>query len=81
MKAAGLGSPRLRRVWAVLADGQPRTTRQIVRLARVMAVSACVAELRQHGAVIACWCEVDARGRRRWWYRMDAGPNSKGPAT
>jgi hypothetical protein len=67
-------SPRLQRVLAVLADGRARTTRQIVRQARVMAVSACIAELRQHGARIACWQEVDAKGRRRWWYRMDRGP-------
>lgn len=67
-------SPRLQRVLAVLADGRARTTRQIVRQARVMAVSACVAELRRHGAEIACWQRVDSRGRRRWWYRMDRAP-------
>ncbi len=70
-------SPRLQRVLSVLADGKPHTTRQIVRRARVMAVSACMAELRQHGAEIACWQEVDARGRRRWWYRMDRAPQAE----
>jgi hypothetical protein len=70
-------SPRLQRVLSVLADGRARTTRQIVRQARVMAVSACIAELRHHGAEIACWQEVDARGRRRWWYRMDRAPQTK----
>lgn len=71
-------SPRLQRVLAVLSDGKPKTTRQIVRWARVMAVSACVAELRQQGAEIACWQEIDARGRRRWWYRLDAAPAAEG---
>lgn len=36
--AAPLTSPRLRRVLALLSDGRPRTTREIVRKARVMAV-------------------------------------------
>lgn len=45
--AASLASPRLRRVLDLLRDGKPRTTRQIVRQARVMAVNACVSELRQ----------------------------------
>lgn len=54
MKAASLSSKRLQRVLAVLADGRPHTTRAIVRKARVMAVSACISELRQHGAEISC---------------------------
>lgn len=77
MHAAPLTSPRLQRVLAVLADGRAHTTRQIVRQARVMAVSACVAELRHHGAEIACWQQVDRRGRRRWWYRMDRAPQTE----
>jgi hypothetical protein len=46
MHAAPLSSPRLARVLRLLADGKPHTTREIVRGARVMAVNACVAELR-----------------------------------
>ncbi|GAB1361994.1 hypothetical protein MASR1M32_12300 [Rhodobacter sp.] len=45
--AASLTSPRLRRVLALLSDGKPRTTRQIVRHAGVMAVNACVADHRR----------------------------------
>lgn len=54
MNAATLASRRLQRVLAVLADGRPHTTRSIVRKARVVAVSACIAELRQLGAEITC---------------------------
>lgn len=54
MHAAPLTSPRLQRVLAVLRDGKPHTTRDIVRRARVMAVNACVSELRHHGAEITC---------------------------
>ena len=60
MHAAPLTSPRLQRVLAVLRDGRAHTTRQIVRRARVCAVNSCIAELRQHGAEIAC-----TRERRR----------------
>lgn len=71
-------SLRLQRVLAVLADGRARTTRQIVRQARVMAVSACLAELRHHGARIACWQKIDTRGRPRWRYRMNRPPQADG---
>lgn len=40
MHAAPMTSPRLRRVLALLRDGRPHTTRDIVRRARVMAVKA-----------------------------------------
>lgn len=50
--AAPLSSPRLQRVLKLLEDGVPRTTRQIVRRARVVAVNACISELRAHGAEI-----------------------------
>ena len=53
MHAAALASPRLQRVLALLRDGQAHTTRDIVRRARVMAVNACISELRHHGAEIA----------------------------
>lgn len=73
MHAAPLTSPRLQRVLAVLADGRPHTTRQIVRRGRVMAVNACIAELRQHGATILCEPRV-VNGARRFFYTMTKAP-------
>lgn len=76
MHAAGLTSPRLRRVLALLADGREHTTRAIVRKARVMAVNACIAELRSHGAEIDCSQRL-VDGQRRFFYRMSKGPAQK----
>lgn len=73
MNAAPLTSPRLQRVLAVLKDGREHTTRQIVRRARVVAVNACVAELRVHGAEIDCARRI-VMGARRFYYRMTKGP-------
>lgn len=76
--AASLASPRLRRVLDLLRDGQPRTTRQIVRQARVMAVNACISELRQLGAVITCTREADPITRApRFTYTMLKAPPQK----
>lgn len=77
MHAARLtASPRLQRVLALLRDGREHTTRDIVRRARVMAVNACIAELRCHGAEIACRQDIDAKGQRRWRYRMIKEPRN-----
>lgn len=73
MNAAGLASPRLQRVLALLRDGRAHTTRAIVRRAHVMAVNACVAELRSHGAVILCACRR-VNGKRRFYYTMTKEP-------
>ncbi|PKP63247.1 MAG: hypothetical protein CVT86_05725 [Alphaproteobacteria bacterium HGW-Alphaproteobacteria-8] len=73
MHAAPLTSPRLQRVLAVLGDGRAHTTRDIVRRGRVMAVNACVAELRAHGAEISCTARI-ITGRRRFFYLMTKGP-------
>jgi len=73
MHAAPLHSARLQRVLAVLGDGRSHTTRDIVRRGRVMAVNACVAELRVHGAEIICTARIIA-GRRRFFYTMTKGP-------
>jgi len=73
MHAAPLTSPRLQRVLAVLGDGRSHTTRDIVRRGRVMAVNACVAELREHGAEIICTARIIG-GRRRFFYLMTKGP-------
>lgn len=54
MHAAPLSSPRLQRALALLKDGKPHTTREIVRGANVVAVNSCIAELRQNGAEIIC---------------------------
>tara|TARA_R110002020_G_scaffold157241_12_gene339863 strand:- start:1868 stop:2101 length:234 start_codon:yes stop_codon:yes gene_type:complete len=77
MHAASLLSPRLVRVRRLLADGKPHTTREIVRRAEVMAVNACVAELRQHGAVITCE-QRRVNGARRFYYTMTKGPAENG---
>lgn len=76
MHAAPLTSPRLQRVLAVLSDGKPHTTREIVRKGRVMAVNACVSELRHHGAQIECWAQIDGAGKRRFFYKMTKGPEN-----
>ena len=76
IRAAALTSPRLQRVLALLSDGRPHTTRDIVRRARVMAVNACVAELRHHGAEIVCTQQV-TDGQRRFFYTMMKAPDLK----
>lgn len=74
--AAPLTSPRLRRVLQLLVDGKPRTTREIVRKARVMAVNACVSELRTHGAKITCVRQaVPNGGGWRFYYTMTKAPD------
>jgi len=73
MHAAAPNSPRLQRVLAVLSDGREHTTRDIVRRARVMAASACISELRQHGAEIDCAVRT-VNGMRRFYYRLTRGP-------
>lgn len=76
--AAPLTSPRLRRVWQLLEDGKPRTTRDIVRKARVMAVNACISELRSHGAVITCVRQAAPNGEGwRFYYTMTKAPDLK----
>ncbi|WP_149587676.1 hypothetical protein [Tabrizicola flagellatus] len=74
--AAGLDSPRLQRVLRLLSDGRPRTTRDIVRKARVMAVPAVVAELRHHGAEILC-ARVHTPMGPRFYYTMTKAPTRK----
>lgn len=73
MNAAPLSSPRLQRVLKLLSDGKEHTTRDVVRKARVMAVNACMSELRVHGAEITC-NQRRVNGARRFYYRMAKGP-------
>ena len=47
-------SDRLRRVLAVLSDGKPHSTLEIIAYARVCAVNSCIAELRMNGFRIQC---------------------------
>ena len=76
-KAARLDSPRLQRVLALLSDGQPLTTGQIVRGARVMAVNAAVSELRHHGAEITCVKQAAPGGQGwRFYYTMTKAPKT-----
>lgn len=73
IRAAALTSPRLQRVLALLSDGRRHTTRDIVRKARVMAVNACISELRHHSAVITCDQQM-VRDQRRFFYTMTKAP-------
>lgn len=72
MKAARLeASARLQRVHALLSDGQPRTTREIVVGAHVCAVNSCIAELRENGVAVRCERKGDL-----WWYWIE-NPSSR----
>ena len=76
MHAARLDrSPRLQRAYALLADGEPRSTRDISLGAGVYAVSAVISELRANGCDIDCWQEFvwdeqQQKDVRVWFYRM-----------
>lgn len=64
--AARVGSsPRLKRVLRLLSMGGEYSTRDIVFQAHVMAVSSCIAELRQNGVAI-----VSRVQGRLWYYRL-----------
>jgi hypothetical protein len=76
IRAAALTSPRLQRALALLSDGRPHTTRDVVRRARVMAVNAVMSELRHHGAEILCTQQV-TNGQRRFFYTMTKAPIKK----
>lgn len=55
MHAARLDhSDRLQRVAALLADGVPRSTLEIICGAHVCAVNSIAAELRMNGVAVAC---------------------------
>ena len=63
-------SPRLRRVLALLRDGQEHSTREIVVEADVMAVNSCIAELRENGYAIECAQRKTEGGQRYFTYRL-----------
>lgn len=78
MHAATLASPRLRSVLKVLADGRAHTTLDLVRKARVLAVSAVISELRCHGAEINCVRQMAPSGvGTAFYYTMTKAPNIK----
>ena len=65
MHAAKLStSERLWRVRELLKDGQSHSTLEIIKRAKVCAVSAIVSELRANGMDIDCQRRGD-----RWYYR------------
>jgi len=65
--AAIASSERLQRVMQVLADGQPHSTRDIIRAANVCAVNSVIAELREQGISIHCH-----RRGLAWYYQLGA---------
>ncbi len=73
--AAPLTSPRLQACLRLLADGQWRTTRQILRRTGVCAVNTVISELRFRGAEIECEQRRRQSGHGRvWYYRMTKEP-------
>jgi hypothetical protein len=58
-------SDRLKRVLKLLKTGKTMTTLQIIKRARVCAVSAIVSELRANGFTILCWRSGD-----KWFYQL-----------
>lgn len=63
-------SERLQRVHALLGKGGEYSTMDIVRQARVCAVSTIISELRANGDDIACRRIRDKNGKPRWLYQM-----------
>lgn len=62
-------SPRLKRVLAVLRDGEEHTTRDLIVAAEVCAVNSIIAELRANGFEIDCQRDGDV-----WLYRLVKEP-------
>ena len=66
-------SPRLKRVFDLLADGREHSTQDIVREADVCAVNSIIAELRANGLAIECRQVVEPLFGRVWVYRLHPG--------
>lgn len=67
MHAARLAhSGRLQRVRALLSDGVPRSTMEIIERAHVCAVNSIAAELRHNGVPVGCQREGDV-----WLYWIE----------
>jgi hypothetical protein len=65
MHAANMKSDRLRRVRNFLKDKKPHSTLEIIKKAKVCAVSSIIAELRCNGFKINCERKLD-----RWYYTL-----------
>lgn len=59
-------SPRLKRVDALLSDGLPHSTMEIITTAQVCAVNSIIAELRVNGRNITC-----QRVDNTWFYQRE----------
>ena len=76
--AASMTSPRLRRVLRALSDGQTLTSLEIIRKARVIAVSSIVSELRVHGAEFTVVRQAAPSGVGTcFYYTMTKAPDLK----
>jgi biotin operon repressor len=75
MRSARLAhSPRLQRVLALLADGLPHSTRQIIQEAHICAVNSAVSELRDNGIPIRC-----SKALGIYYYQIDAKKKEVSP--
>ena len=64
-------SERLKRIYNLLKDGKSYTSRQIVRLANVIALSASIDELRKNGVRIKCtYVRTTDTGARVYEYKL-----------
>ena len=64
-------SPRLQRVYDLMKDGKPRTTRQIIKEADVCAVNSIFSELEANGIKYKC----NRIGRGVYQYQLLGGSN------
>ena len=67
-------SERLNRVYELLKSGESYTSRQIVKLANVIALSATIDELRKNGVCIQCtYVRTTRSGARVYEYKLLKG--------
>lgn len=79
MNNATLSSARLQRVLKVLRRKGEHSTWDIMREAKVAAVSACISELRALGARIDCVRRFDGPEKQaRFYYKMVKEPPQNG---
>ena len=83
MNHASIHSARLQRVLTVLRQGKARgeaiSTWDIMERGKVMAVSACISELRALGARIDCQVRIEGTDKaRRYYYTLIKEPPQNG---
>ena len=67
-------SERLKRIYNLLKDGREYTSRQIVKLANVIALSASIDEMRKNGFCISChYVRTTDTGARVYVYQLKKG--------